>query len=292
MAEHEFHGDITTDGKVSAADAVTSTQLTSLQQVQALIAAILLPAFKSPAATLKTAAALPAHGRVGNVLTASGNGALTVDGVAVDTTMSVLVDQEGGGTHLENGLYSVTAAGSGGTPWVLTRRTDADTSAEVVPGMIVAVEKGSTWADSAWILTTDGPITLNTTALTFGPFVISTLLAGAGLAKSGVTLSIGADWGVIVSADSVGVDKSVVMTRKTGLVGGAGPATSYTIPNPGFSIAGTDEDLITCVIKRVSDGQQVYPVVTPQTNGDILVDFGGSSVAGTAYRYVADGKAS
>lgn len=59
-----------------------------------------------------------------------------------------------------NGLY-VAASGA----WV--RSSDADASAEVTPGMLVTVEEGTTLADTVWELTTNGPITLGTTGLTF-----------------------------------------------------------------------------------------------------------------------------
>lgn len=59
-----------------------------------------------------------------------------------------------------NGIY-IAAAGA----WA--RSTDADASAEVTPGMLVTVEAGPTLADTVWELTTNGPIVLGTTALTF-----------------------------------------------------------------------------------------------------------------------------
>ena len=70
----------------------------------------------------------------------------------------VLVKDQSTGAN--NGLY-VAAAGA----W--ERSTDADASAEVTPGMLVTVEEGSTLADTVWELTTNGPIVLGTTALTF-----------------------------------------------------------------------------------------------------------------------------
>lgn len=59
-----------------------------------------------------------------------------------------------------NGIY-IAAAGA----WA--RASDADASAEVTPGMLVTVEAGPTLADTVWELTTNGPIVLGTTALTF-----------------------------------------------------------------------------------------------------------------------------
>lgn len=48
-----------------------------------------------------------------------------------------------------------------------TRATDADGVGELTSGAIVAVEEGTTNADSLWMLTTDGAITIGTTPLTF-----------------------------------------------------------------------------------------------------------------------------
>lgn len=121
----------------------------------------------APAARLATAAALPAHTRSTNTLTASANGALTVDGVAVAVNDLILVKDEGSGSHLENGLYTVTAAGSAGAAWVLDRSTLMDTDAEAVPGMLVTVAEGDKNKDTVWQLTTNATITLNTTALVF-----------------------------------------------------------------------------------------------------------------------------
>lgn len=63
-------------------------------------------------------------------------------------------------TGANNGLY-VAAAGA----WA--RSSDADASAEVTPGMLVTIEEGTNLADTVWELTTNGPIVLGTTALTF-----------------------------------------------------------------------------------------------------------------------------
>ncbi|MGA4473879.1 phage tail protein [Ectopseudomonas chengduensis] len=70
----------------------------------------------------------------------------------------VLVKDQATGAN--NGLY-VSAAGA----W--SRAADADASAEVTPGMLVTIEEGATLADTVWELTTNGPIVLGTTALTF-----------------------------------------------------------------------------------------------------------------------------
>lgn len=116
-----------------------------------------------------TSGALPANTRTGNVLTASANGALPAqDGVTLAVGDRLLVQNEATGAN--NGIYVVTQVGSGSLPWILTRASDADADAEVTAGMAIPVSEGSTYADTIRILTTNDPITLNTTALTFAAF--------------------------------------------------------------------------------------------------------------------------
>jgi hypothetical protein len=119
------------------------------------------------AVRLATAAALPAHNFAANVMTATSNGALTVDSTAVVAGDRVLVKNEAE-SHLQHGIYTVTQAGSGGTPWILTRATDWDASDEFETGSSVQVLAGNQ-ARSVWSLATVAPITLNTTALKFIP---------------------------------------------------------------------------------------------------------------------------
>jgi hypothetical protein len=111
-------------------------------------------------ARLATAAALPANTRSGNVLTASANGALTVDSVAVVAGDVVLVKNEVTGAN--NGLYVVTTIGSGGAPFVLTRTTNT-----IVSGMLVVLLAGTANGGKIATLTTAGAITVNTTSLAF-----------------------------------------------------------------------------------------------------------------------------
>ena len=175
-----------------------------------------------------TAAALPTNTRSGNVLTASANGALpAIDGVTLAANDRVLVKNEGTGAN--NGPYSVTDVGSGSTPWTLTRTTDADSSAEVNPGLYTFVEEGTVEGNSAWTLTTDAPITLNTTALTFAVFGrAGDIVAGMGLTRTGQTLDVVAGAGIAVGANDVSVDTAVVARKYTTTIGD-GAATSYTV---------------------------------------------------------------
>ncbi|WP_311885990.1 MULTISPECIES: phage tail protein [unclassified Pseudomonas] len=86
------------------------------------------------------------------------NGAQQIDGVAVIAGDRVLVANQA--LAKDNGLW-IVANGD----WV--RATDANSSAKVTPGLTVMVEEGTANGDSLWHLTTNAPITLGTTALTF-----------------------------------------------------------------------------------------------------------------------------
>jgi len=121
---------------------------------------------------LATTAALAASTRVSNVRTANANGALAnIDGVAPALGNRILDKDHA--TGADRGIWTVTDLGSAGTPWILTRATDFDTSPEVTAGASAMVEEGATNGGKLFVLTTANPITLNTTALTF------TLLQGA-----------------------------------------------------------------------------------------------------------------
>lgn len=126
------------------------------------------------------------------------SGEQTIDGVAVVAGNRVLVKNQD--TASQNGIY-VAAAGS----W--SRATDFDSDAEVTPGAFVFVEEGTVAADSGWVLTTDGAITVGTTGLTFAQFSgAGSILAGDGLTKSGSTINaVGTADRIAVSADAIDI---------------------------------------------------------------------------------------
>lgn len=134
------------------------------------------------------------------------SGVQTIDGVALSAGERVLVKNQTTGT--ENGIY-VVAAGA----W--TRATDFDTSAEASPGSLVFVEEGTTQADTSWVLSTNGPITLGTTALVWTQFgAAQTFVAGNGLTLAGNTFAVGAGTGITVNADDVAIAAGGVNTTQ------------------------------------------------------------------------------
>jgi hypothetical protein len=100
---------------------------------------------------------------VANV-TLSGGAPSQVDGVNLSLNDRVLVT--GQSTASQNGIYYVTTLGTG-SDGTWTRSSDTDATGELLSGTIVMVTEGLIYADTQWKLTTDDPITIGSTALTF-----------------------------------------------------------------------------------------------------------------------------
>lgn len=113
--------------------------------------------------------------------------ALVIDGVTLAVGNRVLVKNETTGTGAtENGIYTVTVAGSYGAAWVLTRATDFDTSADASPGSFTFIEEGTTNKDTGWVMTADAPVALDTTALNWTQFSgAGSYTAGRGMVLNG-----------------------------------------------------------------------------------------------------------
>jgi hypothetical protein len=270
-------------------------------------------------ARLATTGALSAYtftSTSGGTLTGNANGALSIDGVTPSVADRILVKNETSGNAPYNGIYVVTTVGSAGTPYVLTRSTDANTSAEVTSGMFVFIEQGTTNDNTGWVLTTDNPITLNTTALTFAQFSgagtysasngvlltgsnftfapetgkgLQTGASGAAIklaTTSGLNvtsdLAVGAGAGITVLTNTVAIDTAVVVTKYNANVGD-GSATSYTITHN----LGTRDVQVT-VYDNSSPYAEVICDVNHATTNTITLLF---SVAPTSnqYRVVVQG---
>ena len=132
-------------------------------------------------------------------ITAGSNGALGAqDGVTMLAGERLLLKNQT--SPEQNGIYVVTAVGDGSNPYVLTRATDMDAAAEITPGLFTFIEEGSDFADQGFVLSTDGAITLGTTALNFTQFSgAGQITAGTGLSKSGNTISLDATHTAVTS---------------------------------------------------------------------------------------------
>jgi hypothetical protein len=89
------------------------------------------------------------------------SGLIVLDGISLSENDRVLVKNQTISSN--NGVYTVKSGS-----W--TRSNDANSSSKVSSGMLVLVEEGSVNADTAWILSTNNPITLDTSPLSFIKF--------------------------------------------------------------------------------------------------------------------------
>lgn len=126
------------------------------------------------------------------------SGEQTIDGVAVVAGNRVLVKDQS--TASQNGIYVASASS-----WA--RAADADADAEVSPGLFTFVEEGTANADSGWVLTTNGSITVGTTNLAFAQFSgAGQVTAGDGLTKTGNTINaVGTADRITVSSDAIDI---------------------------------------------------------------------------------------
>ena len=128
----------------------------------------------------------------------------TLDGVTLATNDRILLKDQSTGS--ENGIYTVNSSGAP------TRATDFDADSEVTSGAFTFVTEGTVNGDSGFVLTTNDDITVGTTAMTWAQFSgAGQITAGAGLAKSGNTLSVGVDDSSIeINSDALRVKASGV----------------------------------------------------------------------------------
>jgi len=133
------------------------------------------------------------------------SGLQTIDGISVIATERVLVKNQT--TASANGIY-VVASGA----W--TRATDADAAGEL-EGMAVFVMEGTTLADTAWVCTTNAPITVGSTNLAFAQFAGGgAITAGAGQIQNGNAFDVvAADTSLTVNADNMLVNTAVIASR-------------------------------------------------------------------------------
>ena len=142
---------------------------------------------------------------VGATLTATSNGALSVDSVTPSVADRILVKDQTDAS--ENGIYVVTTIGDGSTAFVLTRATPEDQPAELTGGSFVFVEEGTIGSNNGYTFTHTGAPTFGTTALDVSQFSgAGQITAGAALSKDGNTIDVEVDdSSVEVSGDALRV---------------------------------------------------------------------------------------
>lgn len=165
-------------------------------------------------ATTANLSATYANGAAGVGATLTNNGAmaaLTIDSVLTVVNDRVLVKNQT--TTFQNGIYTVTTVGSGAVNWVLTRATDYDTAAEILPGTLVSINEGTTQSGTAWIETAT-VTTVGTDPVLFSQF--AAIQVGTGLTLTGNTISLTIP--VLVTSGGTGSTTAAGARTNLGLV--------------------------------------------------------------------------
>jgi len=166
------------------------------------------------------------------------NGAATIDGVAVVTGDRVLA--AGQTVASQNGIWIANTAGA----W--TQASDWATGA-VVGGMRTFVSEGTAWANTDWVLTTSGAITVGSTALAFYPRIqkgTSAAMSSGTTTISNVWLKAGAQ--ILLTVNTAGGTQGVLAAASASRTAGAGNG-SFVIS----SSSGSDSSTVDWAILNV-----------------------------------------
>jgi hypothetical protein len=197
-----------------------------------------------------------------------------IAGAVVDTIPLVIGDRiliKDQAVAVENGIYIVG-------PAVPIRSTDMDSNAEVSGGLFTFVEEGAVNADSGWVVTNNGTITLGATALDFAQFSgAGQISAGAALTKSGNTLDVAVD----NSSIEIVIDK---LNVKAGGITNAMLAGSIDIASKvtgilGVSNGGTGAATLTANRLMMANGTGALTVLGAGTAGQFMMSNGASAPA-------------
>lgn len=186
--------DVNLPGNPTAATQSPSDSSTRVASTAFVANAVLGQNFKE-AVKYATTGALPAvvyangSSGVGATLTGAGVGALSLDSQTPSVSDRVLVKNQA--STFQNGIYVVTAVGSGIAVFVMTRATDSDQTGEWKTGDSAFVTAGTTLATTTWAYTgADSPV-IGTDAITFAQTAgQGSFTAGNGISITGVSIAI------------------------------------------------------------------------------------------------------
>jgi len=164
---------------------------------------------------------------VSNVTLTGGAPAL-VDGVSLVLGDRILVT--GQTTASQNGLYDVTVVGVG-SDGTWERTSDGNATGEILAGMIVMVTEGSIYADTQWKLTTDNPIVIGTTGLTF----VINILSSVGGSNTQVQVN---DGGTLAGFSNFVFDKTSNILSITGNISATGNVSGNYFLGNGSQLTG------------------------------------------------------
>jgi hypothetical protein len=212
---------------------------------------------------------------VGATLTVAGGTFATIDGVTTVNGDRILVKNEAAAAN--NGIYVRTSA------TVLTRTADFDnTPSGEIAGAFTFIQGGTVNLDTGWVCTTDNPITMGTTAITFTQFSgAGSYTAGTGLTLTGSVFSIS---NTTVTAASYGSGDAVA-TFTVNAQGQLTAAANTAITANAANLTGTTLNSSVVSSSLTSVGTLANLAVTGNiTSGNVYANsgtIGASLLAGT-----------
>ena len=102
-----------------------------------------------------------------------------IDGVPVVIGDRILVKAQS--NKLENGVYVITVVS---THYRLIRASDFAAASSQTPGTIIFIAEGNSFADTGWILSTNGTITVGSTPIEFAKFSVNLTPIGSSIGSS------------------------------------------------------------------------------------------------------------
>lgn len=219
-------------------------------------------------ARLATTAALPANSYsngssgVGATITGLSIGTLTIDGATANTNDRVLINNEILSSH--NGIYTVTQ-NSALVVFILTRATDYDQPSEMANGTALFIDSGTVNSNAGFV-NTSSIMVVGTDPIVFTQFNgLGDVTAGAGLIKSGNTLSVDPSSVAFLSSGAVGIN-----------IGGTG-ATNASSARTNLSAAqsGSNGDITALtVLATITNPVTMTSSMTNTSSGGTKVKFG------------------
>ena len=236
-----------------------------------------------------------------NTFTATGAATtLVIDGVNVTSSNTkILVKNQGSGYGASNGIYALSTIGSTTTTWVLTRTSDFNQSYETIDLSPVLVSSGNVNAGSKFYLNTQGPITLNTTELTWETRGFE-YVSGGGATIYGLPLTISATGGTTYTLQTG--DTLLIKDLTTRVVNGALVSNShingiYTVDAIGSTAVvirttGYDESSLieplaikTDLNENINGGQHFYMNKADQTAQNFTLNVSGIAISDSNIKY-------
>lgn len=229
---------------------------------------------------------------IGATLTNSGTqAAFSIDGVSPAINSRILIKNQS--STFQNGIYDLTVVGSGATNWVLTRSSDYDTSVEIQPGNIVAVDFGTSNAGTTWLQTATVTI-VGTDPILFSQFsygpstflqVLNNLsdLNNVTTARTNLGLTNVAIQNVTNHSVLAGAASNAITSIAPSATAGIPLISQGTGVDPSFGVAkvaggGTGLATLTAHALQVGNGTVNVTQVGPSaTSGSILLSAGSSA---------------